>query len=167
MAPSNAGAAVTAYVGLGANQGEAQATVIQSAHDIGALPGVIAPLLSPLYRSAPVDAGGPDYVNAVLRIETTLGAETLLRSLQDIENRHGRLRPYKNAPRTLDLDLLLYGTEERNTPFLTLPHPRMHQRAFVLLPLRDVAPGLVLVQGTLQELLAACGDQRVERLAGD
>src|SRR5690606_18076369 len=96
---------------------------------------------------------------------TTLPPETLLRALLEIEQRHGRLRPYRNAPRSLDLDLLLYGDELRHTAFLTLPHPRMHERAFVLMPLRDLAPGLTLAQGGLDALLAACHDQRLERLA--
>lgn len=166
---SSPGAAVPviAYIGLGANLGDARDTVLKAAGDISALPGVHSSRLSPLYRSAPVDAGGPDYVNAVQMIETTLGAEALLRALQEIENVHGRVRPYRNAPRTLDLDLLLYGDESRQTPFLTLPHPRMHERAFVLMPLRDLAPRLQLPQGALSVLLTACADQRLERLEQD
>lgn len=156
----------TAYVGLGANLGDARATVLQAAGDIAALPGIAGAQLSPLYRSAPVDAAGPDYVNAVMRVETTLPPEALLRALQDIENDHGRRRPYRNAPRSLDLDLLLHGDETRQTAFLTLPHPRMHERAFVLMPLRDLAPGLRLMQGSLDALLTACGDQRLETLKG-
>lgn len=162
---STAGPCVTAYVGLGANLGNAADTVLQAARDIGALPGVHSTTLSPLYRSAPVDAGGPDYVNAVLRADTTLRPDALLHGLQDIENRHGRLRPYRNAPRSLDLDLLIHGDEKRQSEFLILPHPRMHERAFVLMPLRDLAPGLMLPQGNLDALLTACGDQRLERLA--
>lgn len=156
-----------AYVGLGANLGDAARTVIGAAGEIAALAGVRETRLSPLYRSAPVDAGGPDYVNAVLRVETTLPPEALLRALLDIELQHGRLRPYRNAPRSLDLDLLLYGSEIRQTEFLTLPHPRMHLRAFVLLPLRDLDPRIVIPQGDLDTLLAACGDQRIERLKAD
>lgn len=154
-----------AYIGLGANLGDARATLLQAARDITALPGIRHTLMSPLYRSAPVDAGGPDYLNAVLKAKTTLAAEALLLALQDIEHRHGRQRPYRNAPRSLDLDLLLQGNEIHNTDFLTLPHPRMHQRAFVLMPLRDLAPDMILVQGSLEQLLAACSDQRVERLS--
>lgn len=156
--------ATEAYIGLGANLGDAQATLLQASHDIAALAGVSDTLLSPLYRSAPVDAGGPDYVNGVLRARTTLAPEDLLHALQAIETAHGRQRPYLNAPRSLDLDLLLHGGEHRVTRFLTLPHPRMHVRAFVLMPLRDIAPEISLTQGGLNELLAACSDQRLERL---
>ena len=124
---------ITSYIGIGANLGTPRDTVVTAAQDIARLPGVISTQLSPLYRSAPVDASGPDYINAVLKAETTLAADALLRALQDIENQHGRLRPYRNAPRSLDLDLLC--TERSSKPdFLTLPHPRMHLRAFVLLP---------------------------------
>lgn len=153
-----------AYIGLGANLGDARVTLELAASNIAALPGIHATVLSPLYRSAPVDAGGPDYINAVLQAETTLSAEDLLHALQGIETRHGRQRPYRHAPRTLDLDLLLYGDEIRQTPFLTLPHPRMHERAFVLRPLRDLAPTLRLAQGSLNALLAACSGQRLDRL---
>lgn len=155
---------VTAYIGLGANLGDARSTVMQAALDIAALPGVLNTVLSPLYRSAPVDAGGPDYVNGVLKADTTLGAAALLSALQDIENHHGRQRPYRNAPRSLDLDLLLHGHTESHTTFLTLPHPRMHERAFVLRPLRDLAPDMLLAQGGLDALLAACQDQRLQPL---
>ncbi len=165
--PASAGSPVTAYVGLGANLGDARKTVMQAAREVSGLPGVHGSRLSPLYRSAPVDAGGPDYVNGVLRVETTLEAHMLLQALQGIENRHGRLRPYRNAPRSLDLDLLLYGEEESHTTFLTLPHPRMHERAFVLMPLRDLAPDLVLAQGGLEALLAACSGQQLERFGED
>lgn len=155
---------VTAYVGMGANLGDSTATLKAAAADIAALPEILDSSLSPLYRSAPVDASGPDFINGVLKVETTLAAERLLQQLQAIENKYGRQRPYRNAPRSLDLDLLLYGTEHRHTDYLTLPHPRMHERAFVLMPLRDLAPGMHLEQGNLDELLAACGDQLLSRI---
>lgn len=155
---------VVAYIGMGANLGDARATLDAAARDIAALPGVHAVQRSPLYRSKPVDADGPDYVNGVLKAETILEAEDLLRALHGIENRHGRERPHRNAPRTLDLDLLLHGDEMRYTAFLTLPHPRMHQRAFVLRPLHDLEPSLRLPQGSLAALLAACGSQQLEPL---
>jgi len=155
---------VTAYIGMGANLGDAQATLLAATKEISVLPGVANAKLSPLYRSAPVDAGAPDYINGVLQVSTTMQPETLLRALQAIENGHGRQRPYRHAPRTLDLDLLLFGREVRNTDFLTLPHPRMHERAFVLMPLRDLAPGMMLAQGSLEELLAACPDQLLSRI---
>lgn len=155
---------VVAYVGMGANLGDAGNTLRAAADDIAAVPGIAGTTLSPFYRSAPVDATGPDFINAVLKVETSLAAEVLLRELQGIENAYGRQRPYRNAPRSLDLDLLLYGNEERHTEFLILPHPRMHERAFVLMPLRDLAPGMNLAQGSLEELLAACGDQLLSRV---
>ncbi len=155
---------VAAYVGLGANLGTAVQTLRLAAQQMSALPGVLALSISPFYRSAPVDAGGPDYTNAVAQLETTLAAESLLDALQAIELAHGRERPYRNAPRTLDLDLLWFGGKQINTDRLTVPHPRMHQRAFVLYPLRDLAPHLRLAQGSLNELIADCADQVLEKL---
>ena len=149
----------TAYIGLGANLGDALASLQQAAQALSATPGIAAFRLSRFYRSAPVDASGPDYVNAVAEIHTSLAAPALLAALQKIEHDHGRLRPYRNAPRTLDLDLLLYGDEVIETPDLTVPHPRMHERAFVLRPLQELAPALQLRQGTLAALLQACSDQ--------
>jgi len=158
---------VTAYVGLGANLPNGQETLADAlqhaAQTLANSPGIHALKLSPLYRSAPVDADGPDYLNAVARLQTTLAAEPLLDCLQTIEQAHGRQRPYPNAPRTLDLDLLLFGSQTLNTPRLTLPHPRMHHRAFVLRPLQDLAPGIKLPQGELKTLLAACVGQVVEK----
>ncbi len=118
-----------------------------------------------MYSTAPIDSTGPDYTNAVARVLTTLTATALLTQLQAIELRFGRTRPYRNAPRTLDLDLLLFGDETINLPELTVPHPRMHERAFVLRPLADLAPDLVLPQGPILDLLAACSDQPIQRLA--
>ena len=132
--------AVTAFVGLGANLGDARATVEAALRELDALPATRVSERSSLFRSAPVDAGGDDYVNAVARIETTLGAAELLGRLREIEQAHGRVRTGYNAPRTLDLDLLLYGREKIATAELTVPHPRMTQRAFVLIPLLQIAP---------------------------
>jgi 2-amino-4-hydroxy-6-hydroxymethyldihydropteridine diphosphokinase len=134
---------VTAYIGLGANLGDARQAVLDALQAIAALPGVRLLRRSSLYRSAPVDAQGPDFVNAVAQVETTLEPFALLAALQAIENAAGRQRPHRNAPRTLDLDLLLHGQARVATPALTLPHPRMHERAFVLRPLAEIAPGLV------------------------
>ena len=130
------------YVGLGANLGEREATLRQALAALGQYPGTRVLRVSPLYGSAPVDAGGPDYLNAVAEVATTLTPEALLQALQAIEQAAGRERPYRNAPRTLDLDLLLYGEERLDGAELTLPHPRMGERAFVLLPLAELAPGL-------------------------
>ena len=131
---------VSAFVGLGANLGDARATVEAALQALGALPGTRLAERSSLFRSAPVDAGGDDYVNAVARIETTLPAVDLLAALMGIERAHGRERTGYNAPRTLDLDLLLYGQMKIATDTLTVPHPRMTQRAFVLIPLLQIAP---------------------------
>ncbi|KQP18460.1 2-amino-4-hydroxy-6-hydroxymethyldihydropteridine diphosphokinase [Pseudorhodoferax sp. Leaf267] len=137
---------VQAYIGLGANLGDAAAAVRAAVESIANLPGTLAQSKSPLYRSAPVDAGGPDYVNAVMGVRTILSASELLAQLQRIEQGAGRERPYVNAPRTLDLDLLLFGDQAISTPTLTVPHPRMRERAFVLVPLADIAPWLVQAQ---------------------
>jgi 2-amino-4-hydroxy-6-hydroxymethyldihydropteridine diphosphokinase len=134
---------VTAYVGLGANLGDAEAAVRGALEKLDRLPHSRVAVRSSLYRSAPVDAGGPDFINAVAALETCLAAPQLLEQLQAIENEAGRARPWRNAPRTLDLDLLLYGDGRIESPQLTVPHPRMHARAFVLLPLAEIAPALV------------------------
>ncbi|NYT60110.1 2-amino-4-hydroxy-6-hydroxymethyldihydropteridine diphosphokinase [Alcaligenaceae bacterium] len=157
---------IKACIGLGANLGEALASLQQAAHELAATPGITGLRLSRFYRSAPVDATGPDYVNAVAEIDTLLSADALLDILQKIENQHGRLRPYRNAPRTLDLDLLLYGDLTIDTPRLTVPHPRMHERAFVLRPLQELRPTLHLRQSSLQTLLQACSDQALELVPG-
>ena len=108
----------------------------------------------------------PDFLNAVACLDTTLPAERLLDNLQEIERREGRERTFANAPRTLDLDLLLYGEQVRDAPALTLPHPRMHERAFVLRPLLDLDPGIsVPGKGKASALLSACGAQQIERIA--
>lgn len=153
----------TAYIGLGANLGDAETTLRQAVDEIRTIPGVEQLHLSPLYRTAPVDSSGPDYLNAVAQLQTTLTAHQLLSALQDIEQQHGRLRPYRNAPRTLDLDVLLFGAEHLDDPTLTVPHPRMHERAFVLKPLHDLAPDLELAQGSLQSLLTQCAGQEINR----
>ena len=149
-----------AYVGLGANLGDPQAMLRWALDTLAHTPGVRLVQASALYRSAPVDANGPDFINAVAKIATTLNAMALLSALQAIENTAGRERPYRNAPRTLDLDLLLYGDARIDSPTLTVPHPRMRERAFVLLPMKEVAPARVDVQA-----LHAVAGQGVERLS--
>ncbi len=131
---------VTAYLGLGANLGEARVAVLAAMAAIARLEGVELTAQSALYASAPVDSSGPDYVNAVVQVRTRLTAPQLLTAMQTIEVQAGRQRPYRNAPRTLDLDLLLYGYASIQSPALTVPHPRMWERAFVLLPLAELAP---------------------------
>jgi 2-amino-4-hydroxy-6-hydroxymethyldihydropteridine diphosphokinase len=155
-----------AYIGIGSNQGDARAHVLQAFDELARLPGTRLEGRSALYRSEPVDAPGqPDYVNAAAGVDTDLSAAQLLAALQNLELRHGRERPYANAPRTLDLDLLLYGDSAFQSAMLTLPHPRMHQRAFVLMPLLDLDPRLeVPGRGAARELLARCAGQRVARM---
>ena len=134
---------LTAFVALGANLGQAQASVQAAFDALANLPDTQLTGRSRLYRTAPHEASGPDFINAVARLETRLSAPALLDALQAIENAAGRERPFPNAPRTLDLDLLLYGDACIDSPRLTVPHPRMGSRAFVLHPLADVAPGRV------------------------
>jgi 2-amino-4-hydroxy-6-hydroxymethyldihydropteridine diphosphokinase len=131
---------VLAYIGLGANLGDPRAAVEQALQAIAALPGLRLTRRSALYGSAPVDAGGDDYVNAVAEVQTALDPHALLAQLQSIETAAGRARPYRNAPRTLDLDILLYADTHMTRTELTLPHPRMWERAFVLVPLAEIAP---------------------------
>lgn len=154
------GTAVHAWIGLGANLGDARAALRVAVQRMDALPGTRVLQVSSLYRSAPLDAGGPDYLNAVACLQTSLEAPQLLRALQQVELDGGRQRPYLNAPRTLDLDVLLYGDERHDTPALTVPHPRMAERAFVLLPLAELAP-----EKTTAAQLAAVSHQRIERVA--
>lgn len=153
-----------AYIGLGANLGAASRTLQDVSQALNELPQSRRLALSRLYKSAPVHASGPDYINAVAALATNLNPFDLLQELQQLELHYGRVRSYQNAPRTLDLDLLLYDAETIHTPQLTVPHPRMHERAFVLLPLADIAPELVLAQGSLQSLLEQCQDQTIEPL---
>ena len=148
-----------AYVGVGANLGDARATVVQAMDDLDALPDTRTVLRSSLYRSAPVDAKGPDFINAVVELRTALEPLALLAQLQRLESLAGRERPYRNAPRTLDLDLLSYANLVLEGPTLSLPHPRMTQRAFVLVPLAEIAPDRVS-----EEQLAVVAAQRLEKL---
>ncbi len=157
---------VTAYIGLGANLGDAPATLHWANEALKRLPQSCWLDSSSLYRSAPVDATGPDFFNAVVALQTSLPAESLLDALQAIEAQQGRERPYRNAPRTLDLDLLLYGNACMDTPRLTVPHPRLQDRAFVLLPLQELNPQLrVPGLGLLTSWIARTAGQRVEAVA--
>jgi 2-amino-4-hydroxy-6-hydroxymethyldihydropteridine diphosphokinase len=151
---------VAAYIALGANLGAAQQAVAAAIARLQELPQTRLVRYSSLYRSAPVDAGGPDFINAVAEVDTTLTAPDLLTHLQALEHAAGRERPYRNAPRTLDLDLLLYGAARIDSPALTVPHPRMNDRAFVLLPLAEIAPQWLAA--THAPHIAA---QRIERVA--
>lgn len=149
-------------MGIGANLADPAATVVAAIERLRPW-GLVA--ASGLYRSAPVDAGGPDYINAVAALDTVLEPLALLDVLQGIEAEFGRERPYHHAPRTLDLDLLLHGDAVLSTPRLTLPHPRLHLRAFVLRPLLDLAPKLHAPGlGALASHLAGTADQAIEAL---
>lgn len=150
---------VTAYVGLGANLGDPVAALRLALDRLGQAAGIQGVRASGFYRSAPVDAAGPWYCNAVAEVRTTLTAPALLALLQSLERAAGRQRPYRNAPRTLDLDLLLYGSARIASPTLTVPHPRWRQRAFVLRPLQELDPARVDAAD-----LAAVADQAIERL---
>ena len=154
-----------AYVALGANLGEPVAHLRAAIADLDALPGTRVVARSSLYRSAPVGlVNQPDFINAVVAVDTALEALPLLRTLLAIEARHGRVRSVPNAPRTLDLDLLLYGEAVVGGAELTLPHPRMHERAFVLLPLLEIAPELLLPGlGAARGFLPAVAGQAIER----
>jgi 2-amino-4-hydroxy-6-hydroxymethyldihydropteridine diphosphokinase len=136
-------APVMACVALGANLGDAVATVQQALRDVAALPETRLFKASSLYRSAPYEAQGPDFINAVALVHTQLSPLALLHALQALELQCGRERPFKNAPRTLDLDIIFYGDVSLYTPELTLPHPRWQERAFVLQPLAEVWPELL------------------------
>lgn len=153
------------FVGLGANQGDARATLASALKALERHAGIERIATSSFYLSAPVDATGPDYLNAVAELRTTLSPLDLLAVLQTIETEHGRQRPFPNAPRTLDLDLLLFGERDIDHPALTLPHPRMHQRAFVLVPLAEIAPELAHPRlGLLRDHCRHVADQAIEKL---
>lgn len=157
---------VTAYIGIGANLGDAQAQVQAAISAIGKLPDSQLSAQSSLFRSAPVDAEGDDFINAVVQIQTRLPAPVLLQELQAIEQTFGRERPYQNAPRTLDLDILLYGTENIATDTLLVPHPRMTERAFVLIPLLQIDPLIVIPgHGAAHHFAQKVSAQEIQRIA--
>lgn len=155
-----------AFIGLGANLGDPQSQVRRAIASLGELPRTRLLAWSSLYRSAPVGVGEqPDFINAVAKIETALSARELLDELITVEARFGRDRPFPGAPRTLDLDLLLYGDRLIDEPGLVVPHPRMHERAFVLLPLAEIAADTsVPRRGSVKTLLAACRNQKIHRI---
>ena len=150
---------VQSFIAIGGNLGDANATVIQAIRDVGAMPQTTLLRRSALYRTAPIDSSGPDYINAVVEISTSLDPYELLAQLQALEHAAGRARPYQNAPRTLDLDILFYNDQALNSPTLVVPHPRMMQRAFVLVPLAEIAP-----QRVSAEQLHAVREQLISRI---
>ena len=150
---------VDAFLGLGANLGPAQTSVLGAMESMHQWKASRVVAQSSLYCTAPVDAAGPDYINAVVHLRTGLSPAEVLAACRSLERHAGRERPYRNAPRTLDIDVLLYGDQRIATPELTVPHPRMYERAFVLVPLAEIAPHLVA-----PEQLRAVADQPIARL---
>jgi 2-amino-4-hydroxy-6-hydroxymethyldihydropteridine diphosphokinase len=154
-----------AYVGFGANLGDPAATLRAAAVAVGERSGAVT-AGSRIYRSAPIGlVDQPDFRNAVASVETALSAERLLAELNAVEAEFGRVREVRFGPRTLDLDLIWYEGEERDDAHLTLPHPRAHEREFVLRPLAELAPDLVLRGATVAEWLAGLAPQGVEPTA--
>lgn len=155
-----------AYVALGANLGDARATLEAAFRALDEMPDTRLVTRSSLYRTAPIGVSDqPDYINAVAALDTALSPQALLDALLALEARHGRTREYPLAARTLDLDLLLYGDRVIDLPALRIPHPRMHLRAFVLMPLAEIAPALSLPgRGTVSDLLRDVSSQPVELL---
>lgn len=154
------------YIGLGSNLQDPAAQLRSALEQMKAIPDTTLLNCSDLYCSAPIGPGEqPDYVNAVASLDTDLAPEDLLDALQAIENRHGRERTLRWGARTLDLDILLFGTRQLDTARLQVPHPRMAERNFVLEPLAQLAPDLTMPDGTpLQKLLAQCPPNRLHRL---
>jgi 2-amino-4-hydroxy-6-hydroxymethyldihydropteridine diphosphokinase len=154
-----------AYIGLGSNLGNAQENVERAIALLGQLPGTKLDGQSSLFQTAPVDADGDDYINAVACIETTLPPQDLLESLQAIELQFGRERPYYHAPRQLDLDILLYGQQIIDTPTLTVPHPGLSQRAFALIPLLQLDPLIDIPgKGAAHSFVPAVADQAIQKI---
>lgn len=156
---------VSCFIGIGANLGDAADNVRHAIDRIGRLPDTTLTGQSSLFRTAPVDAGGDDYINAVVRIDTCLSPSALLEALRSIEQGMGRERPFRNAPRTLDLDILLYGSETIATESLTVPHPRMTQRAFVLIPLLQIDPFITIPgQGAAHTFVPDVAEQAIQKI---
>lgn len=156
-----------AFIALGSNLQQPQLQVQRAFTELAGLPETTLVKHSSLYKSAPVGYDNqPDFINAAAEVDTSLTPVKLLRALLKLENSHGRERPFPNAPRVLDCDLLLYDDISMDTAELTLPHPRMHERGFVLLPLAEIAPDLLIVNhGNVTDLAKACINQSVEKIA--
>ena len=157
----------TAFVGLGSNLDDPQDQVLRALHALDGLPHTRLLARSSLYRSAPVGyLAQPDFINAVAKLETALSPNTLLDALLGLERECGRTREFRNAPRTLDLDVLLYDDLCCHEHGLTIPHPQMHLRAFVLRPLLEIAPDCVIPGiGPAEEALQGCRQQQLENIA--
>ncbi|MDB5824795.1 MAG: folK [Herminiimonas sp.] len=162
---SETNALARAWIGIGSNLGNAEANVRLALAALAKLPSTRLETASSLFRSAPVDADGADYVNAVARVGTRLSAHALLAHLHGIEKEFGRERTHRNAPRTLDLDILLYGDSTINSEDLVVPHPRMSQRAFVLLPLLQIDPFISLPGlGPAHTFVPSVAGQTIQRI---
>lgn len=157
---------VPAYVALGANLEDPEDQVRAGIEELAMLPNTRLAGVSSLYRSAPVGhLEQPDFVNAVARIETALAPRALLDALLAIERRFGRVRAFANAPRTLDLDIILYDEAQHVEEGLAIPHPRMHERAFVVVPLAELAPDAIVPgRGSVSELLAGIDATSVTKI---
>lgn len=154
------------YLGLGANLGDARQSLKDAVVCLAQQPGITVLAKSSLYRTAPIDASGEDYFNCVVVIGTVLPARRLLEILQALETHFGRERPYRNAPRTLDLDILLFGDERIDEPDLVVPHPRLTERAFALLPLLELDADVSIPgRGRAADFLEAVSQQRIEKVA--
>ncbi len=159
-------AEVLAWIGLGANLGDPLRTLRSALRSLARAPGTSVQACSSFYRSAPIDAAGPDFFNAVVLVRTQMQPLECLHFLQRLEAAHHRERPYPNAPRTLDLDLLLWGEQTLALPELQVPHPRMHQRAFVLYPLAEISPTVSIPgHGPVLKLLPAVAEQVIHSVA--
>jgi 2-amino-4-hydroxy-6-hydroxymethyldihydropteridine diphosphokinase len=158
--------ATIAYIGLGSNLDDPRSQIRQALVQLDSIPGTRVTARSSLYRTTPVGLlEQPDFINAAASVQTTLKPQALLSALLAIENRQGRRRTIRNAPRTLDLDLLLYGEQVFDQEGLTLPHPRLHERAFVLAPLAEIAPAAIVPgRGRVDDLLARVDCNGVSRI---
>jgi 2-amino-4-hydroxy-6-hydroxymethyldihydropteridine diphosphokinase len=153
------------YIGLGSNLGDATRNVQQALVLLDKMPLTRLEVHSSLFLTAPVEASGENYVNAVARIQTSLQPEELLRELHHIEREFGRDRPYRNAPRTMDLDILLYGLQQIQSDSLTVPHPRLTKRAFALIPLLQIDPFITIPgAGPAHAFAADVADQEIQRM---
>ena len=155
-----------AFLALGSNLEAPERRLLQAFDQIAATPGITLVRRSSLYRTAPIGfADQPDFINAVAEVLTTLSPHELLAAALDVEQQQGRVREFQNAPRTLDVDVLFYGDQHVDSATLTLPHPRAHERAFVLKPLLEIAPHCVIPgRGPARDFLPACADQGIQRI---
>ncbi len=155
-----------AYIALGSNLGDSKREVLQAFDALGALPDTKMVARSSLYLTAPVGfLDQPVFINAVAEVETSLQPHALLDALLELEHQHGRVRDVLNGPRTLDLDILLYDGLQCHEHGLTLPHPRMHERAFVLKPLLEIFPECFIIgRGQASQFMDDCDEQKIERV---